>query len=46
MKVKDHFLTQEEFELKETAVHGVFKTQPIPQDISKYYDSKEYISHH
>ena len=46
MKIKDHFLTQEEFELKETAVHGVFKTQPIPQDISKYYDSKEYISHH
>ena len=46
MKVKDHFLTQEEFEIKETGVPGIFKTNPIPENISKYYDSKNYISHH
>lgn len=46
MKVKDHFLTQEEFEIKETAIPGVFKTEPIPENISFYYDSKDYISHH
>lgn len=46
MKVKDHFLTQEEFEIKETAITGVFKTQPVPNNLSPYYDSKDYISHH
>ena len=46
MKVQDHFLTKEEFEIKETAVPGVFKTHPIPRNIARYYDSKEYISHH
>jgi len=46
MKIKDHFLTQETFELKETATTGVFRTFPIPQDLEKYYDTPEYISHH
>ena len=46
MKVIDHFLTQEEFEIKETSIAGVFKTHPIPVDIDKYYDSTDYISHH
>ncbi|MGA9211216.1 class I SAM-dependent methyltransferase [Kaistella sp.] len=46
MKVKDHFLTQQEFEIKETSIPGVLKTYPVPQDISSYYDSEDYISHH
>lgn len=46
MKIKDHFLTQEEFEIKETTIPGVYKTQNIPENISAYYDSKDYISHH
>ena len=46
MKIKDHFLTQEEFEIKETSTPGVYKTYPIPKNISSYYDSKDYISHH
>lgn len=46
MEIKDHFLTQELFEIKETEIKGVFKTTPIPADITKYYDSKDYISHH
>ena len=46
MKIKDHFLSQEEFELIETETKGVFKTAPIPSNISKYYESEDYISHH
>jgi len=46
MKIKDHFLSQEKFEIKETETKGVFKTYPIPSNISKYYESEDYISHH
>lgn len=46
MKIKDHFLTQEEFELQETNIPGVLKTYPIPKNLGKYYESKDYISHH
>lgn len=46
MKIKDHFLTQEEFEIVETETKGIFKTSPIPSNISKYYESEDYISHH
>lgn len=46
MKIKDHFLTEEIFEIKETETKGVFKTSPIPSNISKYYESEDYISHH
>lgn len=46
MKIKDHFLTQEEFEIVETDIKGVFKTSPIPLNISRYYESENYISHH
>ena len=46
MKIKDHFLSQETFEIKETETPGVFKTSPIPSNISKYYESEDYISHH
>ncbi|ATN07180.1 methyltransferase type 11 [Chryseobacterium indologenes] len=46
MKIKDHFLSQEIFEIKETETKGVYKTTPIPSDISKYYESEDYISHH
>jgi 2-polyprenyl-3-methyl-5-hydroxy-6-metoxy-1,4-benzoquinol methylase len=46
MKIKDHFLTKEQFEIKETETKGVFKTTPIPEDLNRYYDSVDYISHH
>jgi SAM-dependent methyltransferase len=46
MKIKDHFLTQEIFELKDTEISGVFKTFPIPANLNPYYDSENYISHH
>ena len=46
MKIKDHFLSQEEFEIIETEIQGIYKTSPLPDDLGKYYESKDYISHH
>ena len=46
MKIKDLFLTQENFEIVETDIPGILKTFPVPEDLDKYYQSKEYISHH
>ncbi len=46
MKIKDHFLSQEIFEIKETNIPGIFKTSPLAENLSKYYESKDYISHH
>ncbi|WP_304344522.1 class I SAM-dependent methyltransferase [Chryseobacterium koreense] len=46
MKIKDHFLTQEEFEVVETEIPGVLRTTPLPDNLDKYYESKDYISHH
>ena len=46
MKIKDHFLTQETFEIEETETKGVFRTTPVPSNLGKYYDSVDYISHH
>lgn len=47
MKVKDHFLSQEIFEVKASKYNGILKTYPQPslEDLPKYYDSDEYISH-
>ena len=46
MKIKDHFLTKEIFEIIETETKGVYKTSPLPSNLDKYYDSIDYISHH
>ncbi|MCC2590418.1 class I SAM-dependent methyltransferase [Chryseobacterium sp. MFBS3-17] len=46
MKIKDHFLTGEVFELKETQYPGIYKTDPVPENIASYYESTAYISHH
>ncbi len=46
MEIKDHFFTKETFEIKETNIEGIWKTSPVPQNISKYYESTDYISHH
>lgn len=46
MRIKDHFLTNEEFEVIETSTTGVFKTTPLPSNLDRYYESEKYISHH
>jgi 2-polyprenyl-3-methyl-5-hydroxy-6-metoxy-1,4-benzoquinol methylase len=45
MQVKDHFLSQEVFELQATQMPGVLRTYPTPPDLGKYYESENYISH-
>lgn len=46
MNIKDHFLTQENFEVKETNIKGVFRTENLPNNLDRYYESADYISHH
>lgn len=46
MKIKDHFLTKEAFEIIPSNIDGVMKTSPLPADLQKYYQSEKYISHH
>ncbi len=46
MKVTDLFLTKEQFEIVDSEIAGVLKTTPVPSNISHYYDSVKYISHH
>lgn len=46
MKIKDHFLSQETFEIIETNIKGIYKTDPLPNNLSPYYESDAYISHH
>lgn len=46
IKVTDHFLTKEEFHVSPTSTPGILKTEPVPSDLKKYYESQDYISHH
>lgn len=46
MKIQDHFLTKETFEIRETNIPGILKTDPLPENLGKYYESDQYISHH
>jgi len=43
--LKDYFLSQEEFYLVENSSFGYLETHPIPENLSKYYESEKYISH-
>lgn len=46
MNLKDNFLTKEQFTLQNTNIDGILKTYPIPSNLSPYYESENYISHH
>lgn len=45
IQVEDHFLTAEKFQLR-LFQEGILQTFPVPEDLDRYYDSEEYISHH
>ena len=47
MRLKDYFLSQEEFEIMECEHCGLLFTapRPAPDEIGKYYQSQEYYSH-
>tara|TARA_R110002049_G_scaffold292252_2_gene476627 strand:- start:6353 stop:7237 length:885 start_codon:yes stop_codon:yes gene_type:complete len=47
LKVKDHSVSGEEFELIENSGYGFLETQPQPslEKLPEYYQSEDYISH-
>lgn len=42
---KDHTVSQEDYQLYYNEELDLLFTHPIPTDLSKYYESKDYISH-
>ncbi len=44
-KVKDHFLSGEEFDLLYNQEFEMLVTSPVPENLDSYYDSGAYISH-
>lgn len=45
LKVKDYSVSEEEFQLIYNPELQLFKTSPTPENLAKYYESQEYISH-
>ncbi len=45
LSLKDYFLTQEKFDLYRDETTGLIKTIPQPDDLDKYYESEDYLSH-
>ena len=47
IKVKDHSVSGEEFELRYNETYDMLETfpQPAANDLQKYYQSEDYISH-
>ncbi|WP_299798858.1 class I SAM-dependent methyltransferase [uncultured Maribacter sp.] len=45
ISTKDFLVTQESFELEYDSKYDLLVTKPIPEDLEKYYDPNNYISH-
>lgn len=45
MKIKDFSVSKESFELVYNSKYDLFKTNPVPENSEKYYQSEDYISH-
>ncbi len=45
LKVKDHFLSGELFNLLHDEDLDMLYTDPVPEELAKYYESENYISH-
>ncbi len=45
MKIKDHSVSNETFTLQINQLNGVLQTIPQPENLNKYYESEDYISH-
>lgn len=45
IKVKDHSVSGESFELFFNEEYRLLKTVPVPENLGKYYQSEDYISH-
>ena len=45
IKIKDFSVSQESFTLEYDSELHLYKTTPIPNNLEKYYESDDYISH-
>lgn len=45
LKTQDYFYTREEFSLSKCNNCGFVFTNPIPENLGRYYDTEEYLSH-
>ena len=45
MIIKDYSVSQEEFTLVYYSVLELYRTNPVPDELGKYYESEAYISH-
>lgn len=45
IKTKDYSVSQEVFTLKYNEDYHLYKTEPIPVNLSSYYETEDYISH-
>ena len=45
LKIKDHSVSGESFELEFDTSLDMLSTRPQPEDLDKYYNSEDYISH-
>ncbi len=44
-EVTDHFLTGEKFHIVENPSTKILHTQPVPENLDKYYETEDYLSH-
>lgn len=44
-KIKDFSISKEDFELVYDSEYDLFQTNPIPENLDRYYQSEDYISH-
>ena len=42
---KDHLVSGEEYRLEKWKHYDILKTEPVPENLSAYYKSEDYISH-
>ena len=45
IKTKDFSVSKEEFYLEYDKEYDLYKTSPVPENLNKYYESEDYISH-
>ena len=45
MIIKDYSVSGEEFELVYNAQYDLYQTIPVPEQLDKYYETENYISH-
>ena len=45
MTIKDYSVSQEEFTLVYDSLLELYRTNPVPDELGKYYESEAYISH-